>query len=303
MTSTLHAPSRAVALVLMVIAPALWSIAGVLTRQTESAPPFELVFWRSVFAGLFVAATLAAWQGTGAIRALRATGWAGVLSGLMWAAMFTCFMLALTLTTTAGTLVTMSLAPLFTALLAWRVLREPVAPRTWIAIGVAALGMTVMFSEGLTQGDQRALLGTLVALCVPIASAINVTILRRTAARVDLIPAILIGALLSALICLPLILPFSASASDIVILAVLGIFQLGLPCVLYVIASRTLLAPELALLALIEVLLGPLWAWWGAGEVPGGETLIGGALVLAALAGNQLAAYQQSRNSTTARIT
>jgi drug/metabolite transporter (DMT)-like permease len=72
----------------------------------------------------------------------------------------------------------------------------------------------------------------------------------------------------------------------------LGIFQLGLPCMLLVRASRALLAPELALLGLLEVVLGPLWAWLGAGEVPARATLLGGAVVLAALAANELAAFR-----------
>ena len=288
-------PRRAVALLLMVIAPVLWSTGGVLTRHLDSAGAFEMVFWRSLFAGLFVAAALVAWRGSDALRAVRATGWAGVLSALMCAVMFTCFMFALTLTSTARTLVTMSVGPLFTALLAWGVLRERVARRTWIAIGAATLGMALMFSEGLAAGERGALLGTLVALCIPIASAVNVTILRRTGARVDLIPAVLLGAALSALVCLPLALPFTASARDIGILAVLGFFQLGLPCILFVMASRTLGAPELALLGLIEVLLGPLWAWWGAGETPDGGTLLGGAVVLTALAVNQLAGMRRLR--------
>jgi drug/metabolite transporter (DMT)-like permease len=68
------------------------------------------------------------------------------------------------------------------------------------------------------------------------------------------------------------------------------VFQLGVPCMLLVLVSRTLSAPEIALLALLEVVLGPLWAWLGAGETPAGATLAGGAIVLAALAGNELAA-------------
>jgi drug/metabolite transporter (DMT)-like permease len=73
------------------------------------------------------------------------------------------------------------------------------------------------------------------------------------------------------------------------VLASLGVFQLGVPCMLLVLVSRTLTAPEIALLALLEVVLGPLWVWLGAGEVPAGTTLIGGAIVIAALAGNELA--------------
>jgi drug/metabolite transporter (DMT)-like permease len=74
------------------------------------------------------------------------------------------------------------------------------------------------------------------------------------------------------------------------LLAVLGCVQLGLPCMLMVRASWHLSAPEIALLALLEVVLGPLWAWLGAGEAPALATLAGGALVLAALLLNELAA-------------
>jgi drug/metabolite transporter (DMT)-like permease len=83
----------------------------------------------------------------------------------------------------------------------------------------------------------------------------------------------------------------------VLVLATLGIFQLGVPCMLLVFISRTLTAPEIALLALLEVVLGPLWAWLGAGEVPAGTTLIGGAIVIAALAGNEAAALAERRRT------
>ena len=286
-------PRRGIALVLMVIAPMLWSIAGVFTRHAAHAAGFELVFWRSLFAGLLVAAALGFWQGRDAFRSVAAAGLPGLVSGAMWAAMFTAFMLALTLTSTARVLVAQSVSPLITALAAWWFLREPVSRATWIAILVACSGMAAMFQQGLAGGEPGALAGTLVALCVPLVAAVNVVVLRRSGGQIDLVPAVMTGAFLSALVSLPLALPLQADARDIGILAVLGVFQLGIPCILYVIASRSLSAPELALLALIEVLLGPLWAWWGANEIPGGGTLAGGALVLVALAGNQIAGMRR----------
>ena len=57
-------------------------------------------------------------------------------------------------------------------------------------------------------------------------------------------------------------------------------FQLALPCTLLVIASRYLPAAEVALLTLLEAVLGPLWAWLGVGETPGAATLAGGGIVL-----------------------
>jgi len=278
----------------MVVAPVLWSTAGVVTRHIERAAPFEQVFWRSLAAGVFVAALLRL-TGGAPWRAVRAAGLPGLFSGAMWAVMFTAFVLALSLTSTANTLVVMSVSPLLTAALARLLLKEPVPPRTWLAVLAGAAGIGWMFAAGLGMHSTRDAAGMLVAMLVPFAAASNLIALRATAARLDLVPALVVGAALSCLIALPLALPFGATARDLLLLGFLGVFQLGLPCMLLVIASRSLRAPEIALLGLIEVVLGPLWAWLGAGEAPAAATLAGGAIVLAALAGNEFAALMARR--------
>ncbi|HEX6319922.1 MAG TPA: DMT family transporter [Burkholderiales bacterium] len=274
----------------MVVAPVLWSSAGVVTRHMERAEPLEQVFWRSLFAFAFVAVALV-FLNTNPLKAVRAAGLAGLFSGAMWAVMFTAFVIALSMTTTANTLVTMSISPLLTALCAWLLLSDPIPPRAWVAAAAASAGIAWMFASSMDDAGHVG--GMLVALLVPLASALNLVALRASHARVDLVPAVMLGGLLSALVALPLALPFNASGRDLVLLSLLGIFQLGLPCMLLVVASRHLLAPELALLGLLEVVLGPLWAWLGAGEVPARATLLGGAVVLAALIGNELAAFRR----------
>ena len=266
----------------MIAAPVLWSTAGVVTRHLSSTGAFEQVFWRSLFAFLFVFVFLI--SRTNPWKAVRSAGWPGLVSGLMWAVMFTAFLFALSMTTTANTLVVMSVSPFLTALLAKALLSDPVPARTWVAAGAAAFGIAWMFSAGL--GGHLA--GMAVAALIPVAAAINVVVLRASAARLDLVPAVMLGAAISCLVVLLVSPGFSASPRDIALLAFLGIFQLGLPCTLLVIASRTLPAPEIALLGLLEVVLGPLWAWLGAGEAPAAATLSGGAVVLAALALNEL---------------
>ncbi|MEA3192880.1 MAG: hypothetical protein QOD26_1213 [Betaproteobacteria bacterium] len=271
----------------MVAAPVLWSTAGVVTRHLSSAGAFEQVFWRSLFAFLFVFAFLV--LKTNPWKAIRDAGWPGVISGLMWAVMFTAFMFALSLTTTANALVVMSVSPLLTALCAKAFLSDAVPARTWIAAGASAVGIAWMFSSSL----ENHLAGMAVAFLIPVAAAINVVILRASAARLDLIPAVMLGGAISCLLALFFTPAFTATPRDIGLLAFLGFFQLGLPCMLLVVASRTLPAPEIALLGLLEVVLGPLWAWLGAGERPAGATLAGGAIVLAALALNEAGALRR----------
>ena len=272
----------------MFIAPVLWSTAGVVTRHIERATAFELVFWRSLFDFFFVALALAALGR----NPFKVTG-PGLASGALWSLMFTAFMIALTLTSTANTLVVMSIAPLLTALLARAFLSDPVPMGTWVAVGAAAVGIGWIFGADLTAHTARDLTGMSIALCVPIASAVNVITLRRVAADLDLRPAVMLGGAISCLIALPFALPLQATPKDIALLAFLGVFQLGLPCMLLVMASRVLLAPEIALIGLLEVVLGPLWAWLGADEVPAQATLVGGGILLAALALNELATYRR----------
>jgi drug/metabolite transporter (DMT)-like permease len=137
------------------------------------------------------------------------------------------------------------------------------------------------------SADPAQLAGSLVALGVPVAGAINWTTLQRSGKSVDLVPALLIGALISCAVTLPLALPLAASAHDVALLALLGIFQLAIPCMIAVRLARALSAPEIALLALLEILFGIAWAWVGAGERPDGPVLAGGTLVLTTLALNE----------------
>jgi drug/metabolite transporter (DMT)-like permease len=286
------------AIVLMVIAPTLWSIAGVVTRhlspELQAHGRFEITFWRSLFAALTVGTYLAAIR-RDFVPALRRAGLPGLVSGAMWATMFVCFMLALTLTSTANTLIVLAVAPLVTALLARALLHAPIPGQTWFAIAIAMAGIVWMFAGNLRIESSASVLGMLIAFGAPLASAVNVVILKKRGLAVDLVPAVFLGGAISAALMLPLAMPSVATGRDIALLALLGFAQLGLPCMLLVMAARHLAATEVALLALLEVVLGPIWAWLGAGEVPAGATLSGGLLVLLALVVNVVAGRRLDR--------
>ena len=163
-------------------------------------------------------------------------------------------------------------------------IRRPL--RTWAGIVLAGVGISWMYGSQLSLGAPNFVLGSMVALCVPIAGAVQWTLVQKSHADgldLDLVPSVLLGAVLSSLFTLPLAWPFQASAHDVGLLAMLGLFQLAIPCALLVLCARVLPAAEISLLALLEVLFGTLFAWLGAGEEPSARVLIGGTLVLLAL--------------------
>jgi drug/metabolite transporter (DMT)-like permease len=274
---------------LMLGAGLCWSLGGILVRNVKSTDPFEIIVWRSVFMGLFLVATIALMNRGRVVRSIADMGAAGVLSGALLASTFFFFILSITRTTAANTFVLMSTVPFFVAVFAMGFLGERVPARTWIAIAVALGGIGMMFMEGVGGGRMS---GNLLALGVPIAAGLNVVLLRRQRKRVDMVPAVLLAGLFSIAAALPFALPLTATASDLGVLALMGFIQLGLGCVLMTMATRHLEAGEIGLLALLETILGPIWVWIGVGERPSDLALIGGLVVLTALAADSLPALR-----------
>ena len=281
------------AVLLMLAVTLMWSIAGVVTRHLEHARSFEVTFWRSFFTVLALLVILPLFQGRDVFRRMQRGGSALWISGICWCGMFTFFMVAITLTSVANVLVTMSIGPLLTALASRLFIGHKIPLRTWVSIVVAGCGIGYMYGSQISQGVS--VVGTLVALCVPISGAANWTVTQHAHAQgrdVDLIPAVLIGAVFSCILTLPLAFPFQASGHDLTLLAGLGVVQLAIPSALSVLCARVLKAPEVSLLGLLEVIFGILLAWVGANEVPGANVLAGGALVIGSLAVNELIGWR-----------
>ncbi len=326
--------SHRLAVVGMVVLNALWATAGVLARQIEFAKGVEVTFWRSVFTAIAMTVMLHFWRGADFWRSIHWRDRALWFSAVCWSIMFTAFMMAMSFTTVANVLIMVALGPVFTALSSRIFLKHRLPVRTWMAIVLAVAGVIYMYAAEFKVAHPRELLGLGTALLVPFAASFQWVLMHREKQRAqaarahavasahaappaatanapaatapapapekrDMLPAIIIGAILSALYCLPFVLPPQASAADMGWLAVLGTFQLALPCALIVIVSRALPAPELALLGLLETIFGILFTWWGAGEVPSSSVIIGGSIVIGALALNELLGARQRNVSTT----
>jgi len=281
------------AVFLMVLVALMWSTAGVVTRHLESARSFEVTFWRSFFTVVSLSLLLPLVSGRDVFAKLRHASPAFCVSSVCWSVMFTAFMVALTLTSVGNVLVTMSMGPLLTAVMARIFIGHKIPGRTWVAVLVAGIGIVYMYAS---QMGSITLWGTLVALCVPVAGATNWTVTQHAHDKghdVDLMPAVWVGGVISCIVTLPLALPLQATAHDVALLGVLGVFQLAVPCLLSVRVAQVLKAPEVSLLQLLEVIFGILLAWWGAGEEPGRAVVLGGALVIGALLVNELIGWRQ----------
>lgn len=281
------------AVIMMATAAICWSSGGILVRQVSLHNPWEIVFWRSLAMAVFVAITLVVMHGRSATAAVRAVGLPGILSGFFLAGTFFFFIASLTRTTVANTFVLMSVSPFLAALAGRLFLRERVPARTWLAMAVAFAGIVVMFSDAMEVGR---LSGNVLALGVSCCFALNVTMLRKFHAHIDMLPTVMLAGIFSLVPAYFLAGPLAATAYDVGVLTFMGCVQLGTGCLLMTAASRHLSATELGLLALLEPILGPIWVWVLMAEAPSRYTLVGGGVVLAAVIANEtVAAWRAGR--------
>ena len=285
MTRTL--PNRRTGVFLMLAAGLCWSLGGIIVRKLTLHDTWEIVFWRALFMAAFLGVLLGALRGRAALASVRSIGLAGAISGVCLAAQIYFFILALSHTTAANTFVLMSISPLLAALVGLLFLHERVAWHTWLAIAFALGGIVIMFGEGLGSGRW---LGNVFALCVPLGYACQILFVRKVqgaAGRApDLMPTVFAGALMAMTPAFFLGWPLEATARDVLLLAFMGCVQLGMGCWLMTLAVPHLRAAEMGLLALTETILAPVWVWLGTGEAPGTAALMGGGLIVGALAAN-----------------
>lgn len=274
----------------MVAAELCWSTGGILVRSVTVTDAWEVVFWRAFFMAAFMGVFLAVRHRHRTIAQITAVGLPGTLAGVLLALSFFLFILSVMRTTVANTLVLMSTSPFVAALFGRLFLGEHVPRRTYLAMVAGLAGIALMFTDALGSG---ALSGNLLACGVPVAFGANVILLRRMGAEVDLAPTVLLAGLIALSVALPIGWPLTASWHDVGMLAVMGVFQLGLGCLLFTLAVPHLSAAEIGLLSLLETTLGPVWVWLGIGERPSDPALFGGLIVITSLLANEIAGMQR----------
>jgi drug/metabolite transporter (DMT)-like permease len=267
-----------------------FSLGGIIVRSVEVGD-WEIVFWRCAVMAATLAVYLLARDGRRMAAGFAGIGGLGLIVAALYAASFVLIVTSLTRTTVAHTYVIMSAAPMVAALLARPILGEPVRFHTWLAMAATAGGVALIFADRLEGG---ALIGDALAAILAVVLGAIAVALRRARAG-DMVPALCLAGVATAVIALPLGQPLVIGLRDFALLALMGAVQLGLAVVLLAHGARHLPATEVALIVLLEPVLGPVWVWVAIGERPSAFALSGGTVVLGALVVHSLLAARASR--------
>ncbi len=292
MTTEDHAPRDPAytrGILMVMAAGCFWSFGGMLVRLIEAAGPWQILLVRSLTLSITLFVVLMVRHRSALTDELRGIGLDGVAGALCLGVAFTGFIFSLLHTSVANAVFLLSAAPFVAAALAWMLLGEQVRRGTWIAMTFAIVGVAVMVAGGIGAG---ALFGNLAALAAIMGFAgFSVTLRRKR--RTDTLSLVCLAGIFTALIAALLADGFAISLYDFGLCAAMGAIQIGVGMVLFTLGSRHVPAAELTLLALTEVVLGPIWVWLWIGEEPRLWTLIGGAIVMAALAGHALSGMRR----------
>ena len=256
------------------------STAGIALRLVEQADGWQILFYRSLALSVTILLILVFQKRSRFFDEFRGLGWNDCLLAVFLGTGFVAYVFALLYNTVANALFIFSCAPFVAGFLGWILLGERVATRTWLAIGVAMSGLAVMVGSELAVSRY---LGTLLALWIPIAYAASIIAVRRSK-RDNMLVALCLAGLVAGGLSAFFVTDYALTPRDLIISLYLGVFQVGVGFTLVVLGSRYVPAAQVGLLALVEPVLAPIWAWMGVGEVPGLATIVGGTIIFLAIA-------------------
>lgn len=264
----------------------LWSTVGLGIRLIEEAVVWQILLYRSISMSIFLYLVIQIRSGESPFAQIRRIGFPAVIAGLSLVAAYSGGIYAIQNTSVANAMLLFATAPFMAAVLGWIILREPVRGATWVAIAVAIGGIAIMVAD---KSGSVALMGSLAALGSALGFAVF-TVALRWGKTGEMLPSVFLSGLFAIVITVGICqyqgLSLIIGARDGGISMGMGVFQVGAGLILYTLGSRSLPAAELALLSLAEVLLGPFWVWLFLGETASLNTLVGGMVLLVAIAGN-----------------
>ena len=274
-------PRRAFAMMLMVVSSVAISFGGLIMRSMMDADAWQINFYRSLAMIAAIGVILVLQYRRETITRIAGIGMAGVWAGLLIAVAGISFIQAISNTTVANTMFTLSAIPFITAALAWFFLKENLARITLVAMAAAALGVAIMVGDGFGLGSAY---GNLMALATACGFA-GFTVIVRSNRHIDMLPTLLVSGVMIAVVAAVMQYDnLGISLHDMLLCFLWGGILSGLGNGMFIIASRHLVAAELTLFMLLEFALSPLWVWIFVGETPTHLAMVGGAMVIGSVA-------------------
>ncbi|WP_306600311.1 DMT family transporter [Geothrix sp. 21YS21S-2] len=272
-------PERSKGLAYLVAASLLWSSSGIFIKVlTLSA--FHIACYRSLVSALAIVAILA----------LRGRAWSlprdplSLAGSCIYALVLVLFVVATKLTTAANAIFLQYAAPIYLLFLEPWIFRRPFARRDFWAVAACLGGMALFFAGHLEKGG---LAGNVLALASGFLLALFSLLLkwkRETRPGHDPIGMVVLGNLVVALICLPKVLPApQVTLNQGLMLAYLGIFQLGIAYMFFTAGMRYLSATAALITCMLEAVFNPVWVFIGVGERPSPYALAGGVVILSVI--------------------
>ena len=280
--------------VLLVLAAGIcWSSMGLGIRHIEVANVWQILFFRSIALTPLLLLVLTLRARGNPLPIIQKAGLAGGVGGISLVFAFSGGILAVQTTSVANAMFLFAAAPFFAAVLGWLVLKEHVRNVTWISMMAALVGIVIMVWEGISIGR---IIGNVAALISALGFAIF-TISLRWKKLEDMLPTVFLAGLFAIIIAGALCqikgYGLDVPKRDIWIALALGVFQVGAGLILYTLGSKVVPSAELALLSMTEVVFGPFWVWLFLGETAGVYTLLGGMILLIAIASNALSGLRR----------
>ena len=268
-----------------------WSLGGALVRLTSDIDVWQIIFYRSLTVLVCMGLWLGFRYGATLPERVAAAGINAVIAGIAVGTAGLTFVASLFYTTVAQSIFMVGITPFLSAILGFWILREAIPGITWIAMTIALVGMAIIFSGG---GGSGALAGTVLALFSAFCFSCYAVLLR-WGQRTEMTTALVWNAVYLIIVCaVVMLLPtglatetgfaqFAVGWKNFAAIFVMGAVQLTLGLILFTVGSRSVPAAQLALIALVEPTLSPLWAWLVASELPPVWTFAGGAVILSAI--------------------
>jgi len=283
------------AVMLILLGGTCMSFVGLLMRLIESADGFQILFFRSISLTLMVGVVACLKRRTSPAAFLRSLDRNDLWMGLALSLAFLSYVFAMLQTSVASTLFILTAAPFLAALIGWVWIGETPQRVAWLAMAAATLGVGLMIGDGLGSGRT---LGNVIALISAVLFALMLVLARRSG-KADVLGGTFLGGVLAGLLAMVAAFAFGkgllVTPADLALTLFMGAFTIGIGIAFVTWGTPFVPAAEVGLLVLIESVLGPVWVWVFLNEAMTPIEMLGGGIVLAAVASLALAGTKQPR--------